>query len=117
MSIDPRDPKFNWVEARAACSPMDVFLRLRAGAERDIETRNEQLRGNHERFVIVSLGQSKFAVRREGNDASIATPLPYSSGKVTSDVVLSMPGIERILSLRIGGTSLRESTSISMTMS
>jgi hypothetical protein len=63
VSTDPTDLTFNWVEARASCSAATMFARLRTGAQKDVDTRNQQI---GERFGIVDLAAAKFAVYREG---------------------------------------------------
>jgi hypothetical protein len=46
-------PEFNWVRARAECSIINAFMRLKLAIRKDVDTANEIFRGTGTKFEIV----------------------------------------------------------------
>jgi hypothetical protein len=59
----------NWVKLRHDCSPLEVFLALKEGANEDSNTRNE-LKGKDDpvRFRVAARNKHAFEVYRESGD-------------------------------------------------
>jgi hypothetical protein len=60
-------PDFDWVKARAECSPVAAFEQLRAGVRQDVDERNELLgKESALKFRFVDAGDASFSVVRDG---------------------------------------------------
>ena len=59
---------FDWVKARAECSPVAAFEQLRVGVRQDVDERCQLLaRDSALRFRFVDGGDTSFSVVREGD--------------------------------------------------
>jgi len=65
--MNQTDPNFDWVTARAKCSPSEVFARLESQVEDDIRKRNEVLTESEQRQGV------KFHFQRDRNQFSVWT--------------------------------------------
>jgi hypothetical protein len=52
--MNQTDPNFDWVTARAKCSPTDVLHHLESQIEKDISTRNELLTDSEKSIALGS---------------------------------------------------------------
>jgi hypothetical protein len=50
--MNQTDPNFDWVTARAKCSPIDVLHHLESQIEKDITTRNELLTDSEKKHLV-----------------------------------------------------------------
>ena len=62
--MEERMEDFDWVTARAQCSPVDVFQKLKVQVTEDVEIRNRQLPDPRDAFKV----------NDEGNVFSVSLP-------------------------------------------
>ncbi len=73
----------NWVKLRHACSPLEMFIRLRHGAEEDVKARNElRKEGDQFLFKVVS-DNGTFAVSRESNRGAAWVDFTHTESGIT----------------------------------
>jgi hypothetical protein len=65
--MNQTDPNFDWVTARAKCSPTDVLLQLESKTEEDINKRNDLLTDSERRYRV------SFRFQRDLNHFSVWT--------------------------------------------
>jgi hypothetical protein len=65
--MNQTDPNFDWVTARAKCSPNDVLLQLESQTEEDIKKRNDLLTDSEKKYRV------RFHFQRELNHFSVWT--------------------------------------------
>jgi hypothetical protein len=65
--MNQADPNFDWITARAKCSPTDVLLQLESQTEEDIKKRNELSTDSEKKYGV------RFHFQRDLNQFSVWT--------------------------------------------
>jgi hypothetical protein len=65
--MNQTDPDFDWITARAKCSPTDVLLQLESQTEEDIKKRNDLLTDSEKKYHV------RFHIQRDLNQFSVWT--------------------------------------------
>lgn len=90
--------QFDWVKARAECCMFNVFVKMKAEIEADIETRMEQLKGYARLIKLVPTGAESFAVTLTGNGL---TSRSVSFAKVGETIVIRDGDVSTVASLTL----------------
>lgn len=75
--------EFNWVTARAKCSPFEVFTILKRDVEIDVDTRNKLRKPSDGVRFALNAGRDSFTVLLEGNQINHSVDFKCDTNGIT----------------------------------